>query len=582
MRATAPRVGTGMRELLKLIALLFGEVPDGENLLTAARQALSERRAAGKKKRRRPRFPWLLTFVIGLIVVINTAVSKLAAKVRVRGIKGGGEEQPQPQKTELERNINQYNILIRIPVKTWLWVDNRAGVRKVLLPVARHPVPPNTGWMYVFGSGTAVAFAVQVITGVALATVYVASPAHAYDSLKYIDGVLWGRFVRGMHWIGASTMFALIFMHISRVYLTGSYKFPRELNWLTGSLLMCLTFLNGFTGQVLRWDQNGIWSMVVGVEQGARTPFVGNWVGHIMLGGKVFGVDTLTHLYAIHVFVVPGLIIAILGLHLYLVVYNGISEPPGWSCKVEPATYRKSYEKMLKDKGVPFWPDAAWRDALFAVLVMIAVLVFSGTLGPHHLDKPPNPSIIDAKPLPDWYLLWYETILAVDTHAAAEVLMILVPALVFGLMFAVPFISNKGERSPYKRPWAVVAVVVSVTFFASLLYAGLIHGWVPRFDTKLVSKSALPVVNNDTVAGLDEFNTRGCVYCHKIGDTGGIRGPDLSTIGTRMDKPQMVIQISKGGYDMPGYAGIISRKNLNHLVELLTTLKRPMGRIMTR
>jgi len=167
------------------------------------------------------------------------------------------------------------------------------------------------------------------ITGIALATLYAPSPEGAYESLRYIThDAAFGHVLRGLHYFGASAMIVLIGAHLARVYLTASYKYPREVNWVTGTVLLLLTLIMAFTGQVIRWDQNGIWSMVVAAEQAGRIPWIGRWIAHFMLAGYHLGGPTLTRSFSWHVFFIPALLFTGIGLHIYLVLRNGISEPP--------------------------------------------------------------------------------------------------------------------------------------------------------------------------------------------------------------------------------------------------------------
>ncbi|MEZ4837451.1 MAG: cytochrome b N-terminal domain-containing protein, partial [Caldilineaceae bacterium] len=255
----------------------------------------------------------------------------------------------------------------------WATVDDRTGISEAFGPILSHPVPPNAGWWYVFGSATLTAFIVQVVTGIALATAYVPSTAEAYNSLHFITTGSWfGYLLRGMHFYGASAMVVLIGIHAARTFLMASYKFPREFNWLTGVVLLFLTLAMGFTGQLLRWDQNAIWSVVVGAEQAGRTPLLGQTLADFLLAGKTLGAQTLSRFFSFHVFFIPALIFGLVGFHLFLVLRNGISEPPQAGRPVDPKRYRQWYHGLLQREGVPFWPDAAWRDVLFGAVVVLA------------------------------------------------------------------------------------------------------------------------------------------------------------------------------------------------------------------
>src|SRR5512139_1449890 len=194
--------------------------------------------------------------------------------------------------------------------RIWRWFDDITGIGRVLAIIAFHPVPPaqRSAWFYVFGSATLFAFSVQVVTGTVLASGYVTSSGQAYESLLFITGSRTGRLIRGIHYFGASAMIVLIGIHTIRVYLMGAYKYPRQMNWLTGAGLLLFTLMMAFTGQLLRWDQIGFWTAVIAAEQAGRTPVIGNWIGHFLLAGETAGGATLSRFFAAHVFFVPALI----------------------------------------------------------------------------------------------------------------------------------------------------------------------------------------------------------------------------------------------------------------------------------
>ena len=264
-----------------------------------------------------------------------------------------------------------------------VWLDDRSGFSDVVLPMLRHVVPDDARWWYVFGSATLCAFAVQLISGIALATTYVPGGDAAYESLLYITNEApLGNLLRGMHYYGATAMVVLAIIHMTQVFLHAAYKYPRELNWMSGVVLLFVVLGMSFTGQLLRWDANGVWSVTVAAEMAGRAPLVGPAIAHGILGGETVGGSTLTRFFAIHVFVLPGLILAGVGLHLWLVLRHGISEMPKVDEPVDPQTYKEEYEARLAKTGVPFWPIAAWRDAVFSVAVMALIVGCAIIFGP--------------------------------------------------------------------------------------------------------------------------------------------------------------------------------------------------------
>jgi quinol-cytochrome oxidoreductase complex cytochrome b subunit len=209
------------------------------------------------------------------------------------------------------------------------WVDERTGATGFLTGMLFRKVPKGTNWFYTLGSATLFAFAVQAITGVFLAMYYTPSPTEAYESVNHLTrDVFMGEFVRGMHKWGASVMIILIFLHMGRVFFFGAYKYPRELNWVIGVVLLILTLVMGLTGYLLPFDQRSFWATVVGVNINASGPIMGPYLADFMRGGAEFGASTLSRFYALHMMLIPGLIGALIGAHLYLVAKLGTSAPP--------------------------------------------------------------------------------------------------------------------------------------------------------------------------------------------------------------------------------------------------------------
>jgi len=457
------------------------------------------------------------------------------------------------------------------------WLGERFELEDSVLAVLRHPVPRELerpiGWWYVIGSATLAIFVIQVVTGVGLAMTYVPAPNSAYDSLQFIshDATL-GSIVRGMHYFGSGAMVVLVLAHMTQVYLFGAFKFPREANWLTGSLLLLATLAMAFTGQLLRWDQDAFWSIVVAAEQAARAPVIGDWLARLVVAGSNVGGATLTRFYATHVFLIPAAIFGLIGMHLYLVVKRGISEPPVAGEPVEPRTYRARYTEILR-RGIPFWPDAAWRDALVATLAVVAVVVLAAAIGAPALGKPPDPTNVLADPRPDWYFLGYFAVLALIPPATESLVIVGLPLFAFVFLFLVPLLWPDGERHWSRRPAAVAAVALPFVAYAALTVAGLQSPWVPQLEGAALPSAATHGLSGTAAHGADLFVTKSCWACHQIEGSGGRRGPDLTHVASRLSRDQLTQRVATGGGGMPAYAGSVTPIELDDLVTYLATRK---------
>jgi menaquinol-cytochrome c reductase cytochrome b subunit len=216
------------------------------------------------------------------------------------------------------------------------WVDERTSLSGALRWTLFRKVPRGTNWFYTLGSATLFAFLSQAVTGVFLAMYYDPSPIHAYESARYItNDVFLGQFVRGMHKWGATVMMILIFLHLGRTFFFGAYKYPRELNWVIGVVLLVLTMVMALTGYLLPFDQRSYWATIVADNINGTGPLLGPYLADFLRAGPEFGATTLSRFYAIHMLLVPGALIALIGAHLYLVAKLGTSAPP-W-LKVEQA-----------------------------------------------------------------------------------------------------------------------------------------------------------------------------------------------------------------------------------------------------
>jgi ubiquinol-cytochrome c reductase cytochrome b subunit len=161
-------------------------------------------------------------------------------------------------------------------------------------------------------------------------------------------------------------MVAIVLIHMVQVFLFGAYKFPRELTWIVGVFLLLVTLGMAFTGQVLRFDQDAYWGLGIGASIASRVPVIGPWAVNLMLGGPIIAGATLSRFFALHVFVVPGLLIAFVGVHLLMVLKLGINEWPMPGRIVRRATYLQEYHELTHKQGIPFVPEALWKDIFFS------------------------------------------------------------------------------------------------------------------------------------------------------------------------------------------------------------------------
>ncbi|MCL4464893.1 MAG: cytochrome b N-terminal domain-containing protein [Chloroflexi bacterium] len=209
------------------------------------------------------------------------------------------------------------------------WVNDRLGIMPGLVYVVRRKIPADVNWLYTFGSATLFLFLVQALTGGLLAIYYSPSPDHAYASIQYImNDVTYGSLVRGIHHWSASGMVLLVVAHMLRVFFTGAYKYPREMSWMVGVVLLVLTLAFGFTGYLLPWDEKAYWATVVGTNIAGAMPLVGDWTVRLLRGGADLGVLTLNRFYAMHVMLLPMAATVLISVHVAMVIRQGISYPP--------------------------------------------------------------------------------------------------------------------------------------------------------------------------------------------------------------------------------------------------------------
>jgi len=460
------------------------------------------------------------------------------------------------------------------------WLDARLGAGPTIAEVAGHRVPRQTAsWWYVFGSGTLVLFVIQVVTGICLATVYVPSAAGAWQSLEVLNYEQpLGWYLRAVHGWGSNFMVAMMSIHVAQVFLFGAYKYPRELTWIAGVFLLLCTLGMAFTGQVLRFDQDAYWGLGIGAAIVGRMPLLGREGVHLLLGGPIIAGQTLSRFFTLHVFVVPGLLIAFVAVHLLLVLRLGVNEWPMPGRIVNRTTYRREYEEQVQRDGVPFFPDAAKRDIVFAGITISAVLACAAIFGPIGPKGQPDPTIIQTTPRPDFYFLSVFSAFALLPPWTETFLILTAPVLGIILLFALPFISGTGEKSWRRRPISVIGIVIVFLTLWTLTWLGISSPWSPHME----AWSGAPVPE-EYVHGRSPLELQGallvqgkqCRNCHALGGEGGLRGPALDDVATRLTHGQLVRQILQGGGNMPAYGKNLSPAEVTAIVAFLGTMHPP-------
>jgi ubiquinol-cytochrome c reductase cytochrome b subunit len=467
------------------------------------------------------------------------------------------------------------------------WFDARLSFTSSLLPALTHPIPRGAagpmGWWYVFGSASMTLLALQIVTGVGLALVYVPSADNAYESLLWLNYEQpMGWFLRALHYYAGSGMVVMVLAHMTQVFLHGAYKYPRELTWCVGVVLLLCTLGMFFTGQVLRWDPDAYWGLAVGGSMAGRTPVIGPQVVQLLLGGEVIGGDSLSRFFSLHVFVIPAALLGALAVHLWLVLKCGVSAPPAPGQKVNPQTYHAEYEEELK-RGVPFLGDALLKDLFFSAVAVIVVVALAAVLGPKGPTEPPDPTLGGANPRPEWPFWWLFALLSLSPPEAETFIILIFPLVLIAALFLVPFISNRGERAPSRRPVAVLTVIVIYSVLGALTYEGATSPWSPvmtAWSGDAVPARLLKGRSPTELMGAAVLQNKSCRNCHALDQIGGRRGPDLTRVGARLTRDQLIDQISNGtpgGGNMPAYGKQISPAEMETLVAFLASL-RPDGR----
>jgi ubiquinol-cytochrome c reductase cytochrome b subunit len=460
------------------------------------------------------------------------------------------------------------------------WFDRRLQLAAPIREAAEHPVPrKSASWWYVFGSAALTVLILQVVTGILLALIYVPSAAEAWNSLQALNhDVTLGWFIRALHGWGSNFMVALVLIHMTQVFLFGAYKFPRELTWIVGVFLLLMTLGMAFSGQVMRFDQDAYWGLGIGASICSRVPIIGPAVVKLLLGGPIIAGATLSRFFAIHVFLIPGILIAFVGLHLLMVLKLGINEWPMPGRVVRRATYESEYRELTRKDGAPFVPYAIWKDLFFAGLILLSIAACALYFGPFGPSGIPDPTIIQTVPKPDFFFLWLYALLSLLPPSLETPALLVGPVVVILALLLLPFISGEGEKSWRGRPIAVLTVLMIAITFGTFTHLAEFSPWSPHMSAWSGDPIPQHFLRGTTALerqGALVFQVKQCRNCHALGNSGGQRGPKLDSVAVRMTQDQLIRQVIQGGGNMPAYGKNLSPAETTALVAFLRTLHPP-------
>ena len=306
------------------------------------------------------------------------------------------------------------------------WIDSRTGYRKLTQEVLYENIPGGARWRYVWGSTLTFAFSIQVITGIFLWMAYSASAQTAWESVFYIQfEMAGGWFLRGLHHYTAQVMTILLALHLLQVLIDGAYKAPREFNFWSGLLLLQLTLALSLTGYLLPWDQKGYWATKVATNIVSIVPFIGPDLQKLVVGGPDYGHHTLTRFLALHAGVLPGLIIALIGGHIYFFRRHGIHA-----------------KQPLKKPDAKFWPDQVLADAIACLGVLFTVVVLTLITRGAELAAPADAASQFSAARPEWYFLFLFELLKYFPGESEIIGAIVLPGAAVGFMFLMPYLGQ--------------------------------------------------------------------------------------------------------------------------------------------
>ena len=336
-------------------------------------------------------------------------------------------------------------------LKDWIksWFAERCDIEQVEAAVKgqlEKPLPQNISWFHTLGSMSLFLFVSQVLSGILLLVYYRPTMHDAFESVKYIMTTAYmGWLYRQIHAWGANLMIMIVFLHMLRTYITGSYKKPRELTWVLGVGLFFITLVFGFTGYLLPWNQLAYWATTVGTEIAGAIPWVGNFIKTFLRGGTAVGGETISRFFVVHVIILPWVLFFILAAHLFLVRYQGIAT-------LDPVATGK--EPKLKE-GIPFFPNHVLKEGII-FFILLGIMITLSVLLPFELGEKADPLQTPFAIKPEWYFLPMYQVLKYFPKLTGIFITSLGPLF----LLLLPFMDRGRERNPLKRPFSMAVLIL--------------------------------------------------------------------------------------------------------------------------
>jgi ubiquinol-cytochrome c reductase cytochrome b subunit len=454
--------------------------------------------------------------------------------------------------------------MMELKRKIFSWLDHRTGVESAIREFLYEDIPGSSGWHQVFGSVAVFLFMVQAFTGILLAFNYAPTPGDAYNSLRYIlTEVTGGRLIHGLHHWGASMMIIIVVIHMTQVFLYGGYKKPREATWMVGVVLLLVVLAFGLTGYLLPWDNRAYWGTIVSTQIMGQAPVAGAYLKRLLGSDGSVGVVTFARFYALHVLILPQVIVSLIVFHIFLVRKHGVAPAPDESGPTKR-----------------FFPEQVMKDTV-AVFIAFVILYLMAMFVEVPLGRLADPTDLTYVPRPDWYFLFLFQTLKFFKGSWEPVGSILLPNLAIVALILAPFIDRSKLKKVTQRTTAIALVAMAAISWGALTLAAIKTTPSSAEEEASVEHKVQPPVSGvgqfspQELAGLGFFRQEKCEACHNL--TGGApsTGPNLAATSEHRNAEWMIKYFKNPNQVVPGsnMSPIqLSDANLNALAAFLLKL----------